>query len=205
MATSSPKGFTYVQNSDPMNGPAQINQAELFAETLVGENVASYANLPTSGNWYNRIIMTRDTKWVWVWTGSWTVLNPTGMVRRWTRVVNTSGNNNLQIAQFSVPAIGVASRVVFGVSGAIGFSKTTGTFGIDCTVTKGTLYKPDDNTNTITVPSAQWAGYSYLAQLDLPANTASTITLSSDTGTRNCYFRVRADADRFIAGEYASS
>lgn len=51
-----PKGYTQIANDGPMQGPEQINDAELFVENLIGEYVANVAALPASGNWPGRTV-----------------------------------------------------------------------------------------------------------------------------------------------------
>jgi hypothetical protein len=78
MATS-PKGFTQIDASNPPNGPAQINGAELFVENLIGEHVATSSDLPSSGNWVGRHIWVDDDGFDYVCTAlpsAWVALSP---------------------------------------------------------------------------------------------------------------------------------
>lgn len=72
--TTTPKGFVQVSNTDPMEGPAQINAAELFLENLIWESAATSAALPASGNELGRIVMAEDTGIPYICTalpGTW--------------------------------------------------------------------------------------------------------------------------------------
>lgn len=72
-----PKGYTQLANDGQMKGPEQINAAELFVENLIGENVATAANLPASGNWEGRhVLVTGAGDYVWTagaWKATWLV------------------------------------------------------------------------------------------------------------------------------------
>lgn len=64
--TISPKGFTQIAETDPPDGPAQINNAELFVENLIGESVSTRSALPASGNWVGRAIYVDDEDLVYI-------------------------------------------------------------------------------------------------------------------------------------------
>ena len=97
--TTTPKGYTELNNASSMSGPQQINAAERFVEDLIGESVATAADLPASGNWVGRLVTTVDTKSLYQCTalpGTWSVvredtgwITPT-LLNGW---VNLGGSN----------------------------------------------------------------------------------------------------------------
>lgn len=130
--TATPKGYTLLDNSSPMAGPEQINKAERFVEDLIGESVATAANLPQSGNWLNRTIMTADTRLVYVCTalpGSWTKLSDlddTGWIQAGQAGGPVLATSYANLITAAVPWSGLQARRRNGVvylSGAI--TKTT--------------------------------------------------------------------------------
>jgi hypothetical protein len=80
MATTSPKGFTQIQNTDGMAGPAQINAAEEFVEGLIDPVAAAPSNLPSSGNWDGREIWVTSALQSYRWIASAGQWCPRGLV-----------------------------------------------------------------------------------------------------------------------------
>lgn len=113
---TTPKGYTQIDNAGPMQGPQQINDAELFVENLIGENVTTVAALPASGNWPGRTISVGDpvtSIYVWATTGwvrTWSVGTPYATASgRGTRVFDAAASGafviNYPAGRFTVPPI----------------------------------------------------------------------------------------------------
>lgn len=62
--------YVELKNTDPMNGPAQINAVAAHFDALAGEARANLAALPTTGNWPGRTIFVEDIDTQLVWAGS---------------------------------------------------------------------------------------------------------------------------------------
>lgn len=55
---------------DTPDGAAQDEALGLHFDTLIGETKPTVADLPLTGNWPNRTILTLDTLGLWIWTGT---------------------------------------------------------------------------------------------------------------------------------------
>lgn len=63
-------GYTGVANSDPMQGPAQIDDVYAWFDPLVGETEPTSASLPSTGNWIGRTIYVQDINTSRIWDGT---------------------------------------------------------------------------------------------------------------------------------------
>lgn len=63
-------GYTGVSNDNTFAPPADITAVYAHFDPLIGETVATAADLPASGNWTGRSIFVADQGRVLVWSGS---------------------------------------------------------------------------------------------------------------------------------------
>lgn len=112
MASTSPKGFTQYDNSSSMDGPNQINAAELFVENLIGESEPTASALPADGKWLGRHIFVEDEAADYVWTSSgWA--KPGGDTG-WLNV-STYNSGWSAVTSSAVPWAGVKYRKLNGI------------------------------------------------------------------------------------------
>jgi len=114
--TTSPKGFTQIANTDPPNGPSQINSAELFVENLIGEHVSTVSALPSTGNWVGRSIFVTALTEYRVWNGSaWVAPTHVGLIPVVPTSVTLSGGTSTTSTNGEVAFSGAGSVLLNGV------------------------------------------------------------------------------------------
>lgn len=101
------------------------------------------------------------------------------------------------------PSIPVASRVVVDAQGVIGFVASANQIHrIGFAVSAGTLVDPQTS-DVMTGAGASWASFSKMAWVDIPANTAVTLTSTLYTGMAGgAYWGGVHRAQRLLPGEY---
>lgn len=69
-------GYTGVTNDNPFAPPADMTAVYEHFDPLVGETVATAADLPAASNWVGRTVYVADTKTLYVWDGAaWGSIN----------------------------------------------------------------------------------------------------------------------------------
>jgi hypothetical protein len=124
-------------------------------------------------------------------------------VRSYVLSSSTGVLGNLgSIGTIALPAIPVASRVLIDAGGMIGFAGSASGFGLNITASAGTLTNAQGNQRTWCATTAKWYSYANAAYLDLPANTASTLTVTLSTDGANGYWRGQVTCGVLLPGEY---
>ena len=107
------------------------------------------------------------------------------------------------VGTISLPAIPVASRVMIGATGTIGYTAIAPVnLGLNITASAGTLTSAQANQQVRVAEAANWYDYGYSGYLDLPANTASTITVTLSAVGGNGYWKGQVVCRVHLPGEY---
>lgn len=123
------------------------------------------------------------------------------IVRDYDRLINTgSVVNGATLSTVSLPALPVVSRAQIRFGGTLGFAPAAETIGVAISVSAGTLQSPPNY--TLLVGNAQWSPYTRFAWVDIPANTACTITLSAEE-TQTSFYKLVQNVHVSLAGEFA--
>ncbi len=120
-------------------------------------------------------------------------------------VSTASLSNTNAITTLAVPAQPYVSRVYVRVLGQAGFSASTNqVVGLNVTVAGGTLQSPIGNQGIRCAEAAQWYPFTWFGYIDLPASTATTITVTASiSGGSNAYYRFELQADIRLSGQFA--
>lgn len=107
------------------------------------------------------------------------------------------------IATLALSAAPVATRVHLTAIGMIGYSASGAqSFGLNISASAGTLTSGQGNQQTRCETAAQWYDYAWLGYLDVPANTAVTITTTFSTPGANGWWKGNLHAQVYVLGEY---
>jgi hypothetical protein len=137
-----------------------------------------------------------------VFTG---LLNWVGVTKRSYILSSATGSlaNIGAIGTISLPSIPVASRVLITAAGMIGYAAAaTQAFGLNITASAGTMTDPQSNQQVLCPDLGQWYLYARAAYLDLPANTASVITVTLSSIGANGYWKGQVRGQVLLPGEY---
>jgi endogenous inhibitor of DNA gyrase (YacG/DUF329 family) len=120
-------------------------------------------------------------------------------------VSTASLSNTNAITTLAVPAQPYVSRVYVRVLGQAGFSASTNqVVGLNVTVAGGTLYSAIGNQGIRCAEAARWYPFTWFGYIDLPASTATTITVTASiSGGSNAYYRFELQADIRLSGQFA--
>jgi len=107
------------------------------------------------------------------------------------------------VGTISLPSIPVASRVLLTAAGMIGYAAAaTQAFGLNITASAGTMTDPQSNQQVLCPDVGQWYLYARAAYLDLPANTAATVTVTLSSIGASGYWKGQVGCNVLLPGEY---
>lgn len=115
-----------------------------------------------------------------------------------------SAVNGTGLGTIAIPAQATATRVQLRFIGLTGFSASANQIaGMNVTADAGALVSQIVNQGVRCAESGQWYAFVYAGYIDLPANTATTVTVTAAiTGGGNAYYRGDFTAQILQPGEY---
>jgi len=166
-------GYTALSNSSPMAGPTQINAVSSWFDTLVGEERATVAALPSSGNWVGRTIYVRADRSQRVWSGSgWEIV---GRIRSTDymigatdgRVINPGTDFNLGFISKTLPLGGDAL-----VTASVNIWNNGNNAAGQLSILLGTTIVRSRRWHTHAKATGQMTGYTVAADFAVPASSS---------------------------------